>query len=276
MDKIVGDRAAAYDRKYHMRWKLARRWTREALEARLAYAADVDKGGCLTGDEIQCALRAIDAPNLNGRKVLDYCCGTGKTAVYFALCGAEVWAFDASAEAIAAAKKSAEMTGVSQSTHFDVLDAEMLPYDNDFFDVAFCKSALHIIVDYPKCPIELCRVLKPGGRAVFCEEALGHNPFLRPIRWLRSRKWVKTGDTRLLRYPDIEQFGMPFSQTEIQHFNLLMEVKKAFKGQLSRRGYLKPWSKKLLKTLEKADRAILSALPSLKKYCGAVVVSFVK
>lgn len=275
MDKIVIDNTAAFDKYYHSRWKRARQWTRETIEARLAYALDVDRGGCLTGREIQYALRAIDSPNVNGKKVLDYCCGTGVTAIYFALCDAEVWAFDASAEAIGIAKKSAEMSGVSQLIHFDVSDAQMLPYDDDFFDVAFCKSALYLVADYPRCPIELCRVLKPGGRAVFCEEGLGHNPFLKSIRWLRPPKWAKCGG-RPLTYPDIKQFGAPFSQTEIQHFNLLLQVKKAFKGRLSRRGCLKPWSKKLLKTLEKADRIILRALPSLKKYCGEVVVSFVK
>lgn len=275
MDKVVRDRAAAFDMHYHTRWRRARQWTRETVEARLAYVLDVDKGGCLTGNEIQYALRAIDLPNINGKKVLDYCCGTGETAVYFALCGAEVWAFDASPEAIDIAKKSAEMSGVSQLIHFDVLDAQMFPYDNDFFDVAFCRSALYIVTEYPKCPIELCRVLKPCGKAVFCEEGFGYNPFLKPIRWLRRRKWAKCGG-RPLTYPDIEQFGAPFSQTEIQHFNLLMQVKTVFAGQLHRRGYLKPWSKKLLKILEKADRTILIALPSLKKYCGAIVVSFVK
>jgi len=275
MDKVVIDSAAAFDMHYHTRWKRARQWTRETIEARLAYDLDVEKGGCLTGKEIQYALRAIDSPNINGKKILDYCCGTGMTAIYFALCGAEVWAFDASVEAIKIANKSAEMSGVSQLIHFDVLDAQMLPYENDFFDVAFCKSALYIIVDYPKCSIELRRVLKTGGKAVFCEEGFGYNPFLKSIRWLRRPRWAKCGG-RPLTYPDIRQFGVPFSQTEIQHFNLLMQVKRAFAGQLHRCGYLKPWSKKLLKTLEKTDRTILNALPSMKKYCGSVVVSFVK
>jgi len=256
--------------------------TRETIEASLAYALEVDKGGRLTGKEIQYALRAIDAPDLNGKKVLDYCCGTGITAIYFALCGAEVWAFDVSAEAIKIAKKSAEMSGVSHSVHFCVSDAQSLPYENDFFDVVFCLSALHIIIDYTKCPYELARVLKPGGVAVFCEEGLGYNPLHNLVHWLKCLKWIRYEGRllrypgRLLRYPDIEQFGRPFSRTEIQHFNLLMQVKKAFRGQLVRYGCLLPWSKHLLRTLEKADSAILAAFPSLEKYCGAVVVSFMK
>ena len=227
-------------------------------------------------------MRAIVAPNLNGKKVLDYCCGCGSTAIYFALCGAEVWAFDASAEAIGIAKKCAEMSGVSQLVHFNVSDAQMLPYEKDFFSVMFCLSALHVIIDYPKCPYELARVLKPGGTAVFCQEGLGYNPLHNLASRLIKRKWIRrkgrwlTYPGRLLKYPDIEQFGRPFSGTEIQYFNLLMQVKNLFSGQLKRHGYLKPLSKRLLRSLEKADRAILTAFPSLKKYCGSIVVSFVK
>ena len=256
-------------------WR-AHHWTKEAIESRLAYALDVNKGGRLTGKEIQFALREIVSPDLTGKKVLDYCCGTGMTAIYFTLCGAEVWAFDVSAEAIKIAKKSAQMSGVSHAAHFCVADAQALPYEDDFFDVIFCLSALHVIINYPKCPCELSRVLKPGGTAVFCEEGLGYNPFFRFIRWLRRRKWAKSGGGRHLKYPDIEKFGMPFSQMNIQHFNLLMQMKMAFTSQLARHGRLKPWSKRLLRALEKADIAIFTALPRLKKYCGAIVVSFVK
>lgn len=140
----------------------------------------------------------------------------------------------------------------------------------------FCLSALHIIIDYPKCPYELCRVLKPGGTAVFCEEGLGYNPFFRLIRLLRRQKWAKIGGGRHLKYPDIEQFGALFSETKIQHFNLLARIKMVFRTQLVQHGYLKPWIKRLLKILEKTDEAILSVFPNLKKYCGSIVISFVK
>ncbi len=275
MDEVVRNGTAPYDMYYRTRWRRARQWSRETIEAKLAYALEVDKGGSLVGKEIHWALRAIDSANMGGKKVLDYCCGTGMTAIYFALCGAEVWAFDASAEAIGIAARSAEMSGVSQAVHLDVLDAQVLPYNDDVFDVAFCKSALYIVAHYPKCSFELCRVLKPGGRAVFCGEGLGYNPFLKCIRRLRPARWAKYGG-RLLTYPDIREFGAPFSQTEIRHFNLLTQVKSAFKNQLNQRGCLKPWSRQFLRTLEKADRTILTALPSLQKYCGSVGVCFVK
>jgi SAM-dependent methyltransferase len=245
------------------------------VERFLAYAVEADKGGYLNGKEVHCALAALGAPACRDLRILDYCCGTGITAIYLALCGAEVWAFDASSEAIDIAVRSAQISGVLDRVHFDVLEAQSLPYENGFFDAAFCQSALHIVVDYPACPQELSRVLKPGGRAVFCEEGLGYNPVLRPIRWLRRRKWRNCGG-RPLKYPDIEQFGSPFSQTQILHFNLLTQVKTAFRGQLVRCGGLRPWTRRLLRVTERIDQVLLSAMPCLKKYCGTVVVVYTR
>ena len=272
---IVAARAKSYDHHYRTAGWRAERWTRERIESFLAYAVDVDEGGNLNGNEIQYGLTALGVQAGRGLRVLDYCCGTGITAIYLALCGAQVWAFDASAEAIDIAVRSAEISGVSERTHFCVSDAQSLPYEADFFDAAFCQSALHIVIDYPDCPRELSRVLKPGGRVAFCEEGLGYNPLLRPIRALRRRKYVRCGG-RPLKYPDIERFGLPFSQTHIQHFNLLTQVKTAFRGQLDRCGGLRPWTKRLLHATERIDHLVLSAVPCLQRYCGAVAVVYTK
>lgn len=273
--EVAALRAKNYDHHYRTAGWQAQRWTKEAIEGFLAYAVDSCEGGHLNGNEIQYGLKVLGIPDGRPMRILDYCCGTGITAVYFALCGVEVWAFDASVEAINIAMESSAMSGVSEKTHFRVSDAQSLPYEADFFDAAFCQSGLHIVIDYPNCPRELSRVLKTGGKVVFCEEGLGYNPFLRPIRSLRRRKYAKCGGRPLL-YPDIERFGSPFSQTHVQHFNLLAQVKSAFGGQLNRYGRLRPWTKGLVHTAERIDRVLLSALPRLKRYCGAVVVTYTK
>ena len=275
MAEIVVRRARNYDRHYRTAGWKAERWTKERVQGFLAYAVDAAEGGYLNGKEVQYALRAVGAPDCHGMRILDYCCGTGITAIYFALCGAEVWAFDASSEAIDIATRSAEMSGVLARIHFSVLDAQMLSYDDGWFDVAFCQSALHIVIDYPNSPHELSRVLKPGGKAIFCEEGLGYNPFLRPIRWRRRRKWVKCGG-RPLKYPDIERFGESFSCTQIEHFNLLTQAKTIFRGQLDRHGGLRPWAKRLLRVTGRTDDVLLSAMPWLKRYCGTIVVVYTR
>jgi SAM-dependent methyltransferase len=275
LTEVVKARAMNYDHHYQTAgWKVEC-WTKEKAENFLAYALEVNKGGNLNGKEITYALNILGVPQLHGMKILDYCCGTGISAIYFALCGAEVWAFDASSKAINIAEKSADMSGVSKMVHFNVLDAQKLPYESDFFNVSFCQSALHIVIDYPACPNELSRVLKSGGKAIFCDEGLGYNPFLKPIRWLRRRKWLKCGG-RPLKYPDIEQFGKPFSKTDIQHFNILSQLKTAFRGQLYRNGGLKKWSRTLIRSAETIDAALLLKIPRLRKYCGSVVITYTK
>jgi len=275
MVDVVARRAKSYDDHYRTAgWKVER-WTKQRVEQFLAYAVDAEKGGYLNGKEVQYALEVLGVPDCHGMKILDYCCGTGITAIYFALCGAEVWAFDASSAAIKIATESAEMSDVADKVHFEVLDAESLPYENGFFDAAFCQSALHIIIDYPPCPYELARVMKPGASVVFCEEGLGYNPFLRPIRWLRRRKWVKCGG-RPLKYPDIERFGEPFSHTHVEHFNLMTQANTLFRAQLDRNGEPKSWTKRLLRTTGRIDDMVLSIMPCLKRYCGTIVVAYTR
>lgn len=46
------------------------------------------------------------------------------------------------------------------------LDVTCLPYRDDFFDVIFCNHVLEHVIDDSKAMRELCRVLKPGGRAL--------------------------------------------------------------------------------------------------------------
>lgn len=274
MDDIVKSRAAAYDQHYRTLWR-SHKWTKESIEARLAYVLDVEQGGNIAGKEIQHALRLVGTHDLAGKTVLDYCCGTGITAIYFALCGATVYAFDASQVAVDIARESAALSGVQDSVRFSVQDARKLTYRDGVFDVAFCRSALHIVVGYPECSLELRRVLRPGAKAVFCEEALGHNPAFECVRWFLRRRWHDTGDDRALKYSDICAFGQPFARTVVHHFHLFALGKRAFKKQLEH-GPLRGWFCTFLRAMEATDRCVLESAPWLERFCGSVVVEYVK
>jgi SAM-dependent methyltransferase len=273
-DQLVQSRSRAYDQHYQTQWQ-ARPFTRADLENCLAYAPDVERGGHLNGNEIQLALKRIGAPNLQGKTVLDYCCGAGITAIYFALCGAKVWAFDASHAALVLARENARLSGPELPVSFAQADGRQLPFPDNMFDIAFCQSALHIVVDYPECPMELARVLKPGAKAVFCEEGLGYNPLLRPIHYLRRQKYRACGG-HPLTYDQIYRFGRPFARTTLFHFNLLLQAKAMFWGHLEKHGRLLPWVRRTLRILETLDRKILSAAPWMQRLCAAVAVEYVK
>lgn len=268
--ELAARRASAYDEVYKG-WSI-KRITRESYETSTKFFLDApgDERGHLDGNELECAFRLLDVDHLEGRTILDYCCGTGRSSVYFALRGARVWGVDRSAEAIRNAQATARLSGVSDRTRFAVMDAQELSFLDESFDAVFCQSALHILIDYPACAGQLCRVLRPGGKAIFCEEALGHNPVLELVRWFRRRKYRACGG-RTLRYQDLEAFGRPFAEMRIHHFNLLLQAKQF----LGRRAF-HPGVKRVLRGLRAVDRMLLTALPFVRRFCGKVVVEYIK
>ncbi len=266
--RLIASRAAAYDAVY-THWR-SHRFSCAGYEAGIRFFLDTDDAsqGYLNGDEIRYAYEILGADDLAGKTVLDYCCGTGKSAIYLALRGARVQAFDSSRQAIAIAGESARLSGVADRVQFTLQDAQHLSYPDRCFDAVFCQSALHIVIDYPRCASEVARVLKPDGTAVFCEEALGHNPLLEPIRWLRRRKYSACGG-RTLTYADLKAFGTPFQQVRIYHFNLLTQIKTLL-GNISRQA----WVASGLRRFRAWDKMLLRRWPALQRCCGKVVIAY--
>lgn len=273
--EIVASRAIAYDEHYLTAGWRPRRWTNETAGAFLSYILDSVQEGHINGNEIQRALQIVGAPALAGKYVLDYCCGTGISAIYFALCGAMVMAFDRSPAAVRIASESARQSGVEDKVRFSVADARMLPYRSNAFDAVFCQSALHIVADYPECAGELARVLRPGAKAVFCEEALGYNLVLGIFRFIGRRTWRKCGG-RPLTYPEIRKFGTKFSRTIIHHFNLLGQTKNLLGDRALRNGPLAVQLRSGLRAVERVDGLLLAHVPALRVLCGKVVVEYIR
>lgn len=267
---LAAERARAYDDVYKG-WHV-KRITRESYEAstRFFLEAPPRQPGHLDGNELALAFQLLDVEHLTGRRILDFCCGAGRSSIYFALRGAQVWGCDRSPQAVHIAAESAILSGVADRVQFCAADAQELAYPDGFFDAVFCQSALHILIDYPAVSAELARVLKPGGKAVFCDEALGHNPLLEGVRWVRRRKHVRCGG-RTLRLGDLHAFGKPFTETRVHTFNLLLQSKQFF-GPAAHR----PWAKCILRAFGAVDEVILKACPFMRRFCGKVVVEYVK
>ncbi|GMU37468.1 MAG: methyltransferase domain-containing protein [Phycisphaerae bacterium] len=268
--EVAAARAKAYDAVY--RGWTVKRVTRESYEAATRFFLDAPAGepGHLDGNELGFAFQLLGVDRLEGRRILDYCCGAGRSSIYFALRGARVWGCDRSEEAVRIARRSAIESGVAASVQFAVADVQELAFPSDYFDAVFCQSALHIVADYPAAARELARVLKPGGKAVFCEEALGHNPVLEVVRARRRRRHAECGG-RTLRMDDLRRFGEAFSRMQVYPFNFFLQSKQFF-GRRAHTG----WAKLFLRVCRTADTALLGALPFLKRYCGKVVVEYVK
>ena len=96
-------------------------------------------------------------------QLLDFGCGLGRHAIFFAKHGFDVSAFDLSEEGVAYLKKWAGEEGLDiKTTVSDMLD---LPYGENSFDCIFAYHVIsHTDTDgFKKILSEIRRVLRPGG-----------------------------------------------------------------------------------------------------------------
>lgn len=153
-----------------------------------------------------------------GKKVLDYCCGTGCVSMFLAQHGAEVVGIDISDLSIDQCKAEAKKLGVEGKTSFHVMDAENTNFDDDTFDYIVCSGVLHHL-DLEKAFSELSRLLKPDGE-VFCGEPLKHNPVFQLYRRLTPHIRTKWETDHILRMRDVLRAKSYFESVEYKFFNL--------------------------------------------------------
>jgi DNA gyrase subunit B len=94
-----------------------------------------------------------------GETVLDLATGTGLVAKQFRGKAARVVGLDISTEMTKQASPHVDQLVISP--------VESIPLPDASVDVCACRQGLQF-VDLPKAMAEVARVLKPGGRAVFC------------------------------------------------------------------------------------------------------------
>jgi ubiquinone/menaquinone biosynthesis C-methylase UbiE len=97
------------------------------------------------------------------RKVLEYCCGDGKSALFAAEQGAaEAHGIDISPISIEQADYQARLRGLAHATTFSVMDAEATSYPDGYFDVIVVSGVLHHL-DLDRAYRELSRLLTTDG-----------------------------------------------------------------------------------------------------------------
>lgn len=101
-----------------------------------------------------------------GKRILDIGCGTGNYSVRFANLGAHVTGIDSSEEMLSMAKNKTKDSILP--IHFHKAEAESLPFEDDSFDLVISVNSLEFVNDQTSCFKESYRVLKKGGKAIFC------------------------------------------------------------------------------------------------------------
>lgn len=113
-------------------------------------------------------LRGNIAP---GMRILDAGCGYGRNLVHLLREGCEVFAVDASVEAVEHVRALAEQLAPNlPATNFRVLQIEKMDFPDNFADVVICNSVLHFARDeahFLAMLEHLWRAVRPGGM-LFC------------------------------------------------------------------------------------------------------------
>lgn len=199
--------------------------------------------------------------NCRGRAVLDYGCGTGYYAFALADMGARVTGIDISDVAIAQATERAQQEGRADTT-FRVMNAEALDFPDSTFDLV-CGTAILHHLDLGRAYVELARVLRPTGKAVFIEP-LGHNPLINLYRKLTPE--LRTVDEHPLMMRDLATAKAFFGRLETRFFHLHSLAIVPFRRW--------PGAQRCLRALERFDALMFAGLPFLRRYAWSVVIVF--
>ena len=178
-----------------------------------------------------------------GKRLLDYCCGTGQVSFQAALYGAEVTGIDISAESIESCLEQARVRELSEKMRFLVMDAENLQFSEQNFDLIVCSGVLHHL-DIRKAFRELARVLRPDGQ-ILCIEALGHNPLINLYRRLTPSMRTRWEVDHIIKRRELEIARDYFSDVETHFYHLFSLLSVPFRNTV----LFDP----LLRALEKVD-----------------------
>jgi ubiquinone/menaquinone biosynthesis C-methylase UbiE len=153
-----------------------------------------------------------------GKRVLDYCCGSGENAIFAAQCGGEATGIDISPEGIANARLNAARGGVQENCKFEVMDAEATRFLDNTFDTVIEYGALHHL-EFDRAMRELSRILKPDGEMISIE-ALRHNPFIHFYRKLTPHLRTEWEVNHILRVQDLDRARAYFGEVQARFFHL--------------------------------------------------------
>lgn len=206
--------------------------------------------------------------DVNSLKVLDFGCGNGWLSILLAKHGAKVWGIDISEELIKQANQFADKEGLSEKICFQVMAAENLSFEDNFFNLIIGSAILHH-TELSLAINNLNRVLKPGGRAIFVEP-MNQNIFLKI--WRKLTPWRRSPVEKALTYKELKLIQ-----------NILPEAEFYFFGFTSifTQGLLlfSPRNKLFLfvnNLLERFDSVFFKTFPFLGKYSAIVVMKLVK
>lgn len=165
---------------------------------------------------------------LEGKRVLDYGCGTGDLGCELGLCGADVVGCDVSPESIKLARRRAELHSVADHVQCEVSQAGHLEYESGTFDIVVGSAVLHHLhTELETIYAEVDRVLRRPGVAYFLEP-VANSSTLKRLRSMVPVRCEATPDERQLTYQDFEGLHQYVTEVSIDHFYCLERMHRIF------------------------------------------------
>jgi SAM-dependent methyltransferase len=208
------------------------------------------------------------AGDVRGMRILDAGCGQGDLTMHLLQHGANVTSLDVSPGMIDVVRRRAQrlpahdgnlVTVAAPLEQSDLPDAE--------FDLVLGKFILHHI-DVASGAHELRRVLRPGGRAIFIENA-GDNPLLRFARDRLAGRWgiprLGTEDEHPLTSADISGLGSVFERVAAHY--PVFEFLVLFDRQVLRFRF-----PRVSRVVRAIDTAVHRRIPRLRRFSYRVIV----
>lgn len=167
----------------------------------------------------------------DSEQTLEICAGTGlHSGALLSHTKGKVICSDISEHSLQILKATYEFAGDRLGT--EVADMELLPFDDQEFDVVTCAGGLSY--GEPNLVMkEISRVLRPGGHFV-CVDSFNENPIYRFNRWLHYLRGERTKST-LLRMPriiTIQAYSHQFSGVDVRYFGAIAWLSPVLKKLL--------------------------------------------
>ena len=213
-------------------------------------------------DEIHGVYDDLIFNEVKNRVFLEYGCGMAKGGRLTRLVkqGGKGHGIDISDYAIDFLNKEAVEEGLD--IDYQVMNAEDMTFDDDYFDVIYGTGILHHL-DLDKSFDSISKKLKKDGRAIFIEP-LGHNPLINGFR--NKTPDIRTDDEHPLLMDDFKLAKKYFNKVDVRYFHLTtLGLPFLFKHKSP---------KFLIRFFNGIDKVLFAIFPFLRKHAWQVVVNF--